>query len=239
MELKSLVLGLIFSVGIFAFKSGAGLSYLLKKQMGYGKLLAIGSYCLGYGLLFWLAGLLVNRFDFPAHLETIMLLSKNGMTLHFLLAGLLLLWGFVLLARQKEGPSHGWLPLALPCPVCFSVILFSCALLQNLVGESRYLFSGLGLGFIAIGLITALLLALFGKKRPEQNLGLVMVLASLYFLVSMAVIPQFGDIDRIYRLSKASVSILSEPDLPLFLIGASLAFLAGFLHSLRKVRQWT
>lgn len=239
MELKSLTLGLIFSVGIFAFKSGAGLSYLLKKQKGYRRLLVISAYTLSYGLVFWLAALLLKRIDFLAHLDTVMLLFKNGMTIHFLLAGLLLLWGFVLMARQESGPSHGWLLLALPCPVCFSVILFSCALLQNLLGESRYLFSTLAGGFIMTGLVTAFTLAFFGKARPEHGLGLVMVLASLYFLVSMAVIPQFSNIDKIYRLSKTSASILADSNLPLFLTGASLVFMAGFVHSLKKVNQWT
>jgi len=36
MELKSLVLGLLFSLGIFALKSGAGLFYRLRRETGWG-----------------------------------------------------------------------------------------------------------------------------------------------------------------------------------------------------------
>ncbi|MCI5133244.1 MAG: hypothetical protein D3904_17450 [Candidatus Electrothrix sp. EH2] len=53
MELKSLILGLVFSVGIFALKSGAGLSYLLQREQSKLKQgAALSGFVLSYGLLF-------------------------------------------------------------------------------------------------------------------------------------------------------------------------------------------
>lgn len=138
MEIKSLFLGLIFSLANFAVKSGAGLSYLFRKTGGMaGRLRVIAGFVVGYGLVFGLAWLLVSRVELLAHLDTVMSVFKNGMTLHFLLATLLLVWGAGLLKKKPGGSenSRGWLALALPCPVCFSVILFTGSLLHNLLPD--------------------------------------------------------------------------------------------------------
>jgi len=236
MELKSLVIGLIFSVGIFAVKSGAGLSYLLRLESRLSKRFsALCGFCFSYGLMFVLAWFVVSRIDIGAHLETVMLVAKSGMTVHFLLAVLLLLWGVTLLKKSSDrgGRSHGWLLLALPCPVCFSVILCSGAFLHNLFPENLWIFAWLFAGFIAVSLVSALVFVLFAKSSAEQGLGRVMVLAALYFLVTIAVVPQFGDLERIYRVSKSTV-IVVDHRLPLFLAGLGLVFSLGFLKTLRR-----
>ncbi len=235
MELKSLILGLAFSVGIFAVKSGAGLSYLLRREPGLpGRLAAVCGFLAGYGAVFWLAWLLVSRVDLLARLDTVMLFFKNGMTLHLLLAGLLLLWGVALLKKEDQAAagSHGWLLLTLPCPVCFSVILFSGGFLRILLPDVPWLFGWLFAGFIIVSLISGISLALFGRGNAEHGLGTVMVLAALYFLVTIAVVPQFGDIERIYRLSRTSGTTLADSRLPLLLAATGLAFAAGFLRTL-------
>jgi predicted transporter len=239
MELKSLFLGLAFSVGIFAVKSGAGLSYLLRRETKLRwRLAAICGFIVSYALVFCLAWFLVNRVDLFSHLDRVMLFFKNGMTLHILLAALLLVWGVTLLKRGDgpEARSHGWLLLALPCPVCFSVILFSGAFLHNLLPDVPWLFVWLYAGFILISLISGLALARLGK---EHGLGSIMVLAALYFLITIAVVPQFGDIERIYRLSLNSVTILENSRLPWLLVGMSLAFMVGFLKTIRRSSPWT
>jgi len=89
MEFKSLFLGLAFSVGIFAVKSGAGLSYLLRQEAKWYRLFAaICGFIVSYALVFCLAWFLVNRVDLFPHLDRVMLFFKNGMTLHILLAAL-------------------------------------------------------------------------------------------------------------------------------------------------------
>ncbi|WP_456386962.1 DUF2162 family putative transporter [Desulfolithobacter sp.] len=104
MEIKSLVLGLAFSLGIFAVKSGAGLSFLFaRKATLSGRLAVLCGFIAGYGIVFFLAWFLASRTDLLSHLDTIMLLLKNGMTLHFLLAALLLAWGTALLGGKQGG----------------------------------------------------------------------------------------------------------------------------------------
>ncbi|MCF6291478.1 MAG: DUF2162 domain-containing protein [Desulfobacterales bacterium] len=241
MELKSLILGLAFSVGIFAVKSGAGLSYLFRREPGpLRRLAAVCGFLAGYGTVFWLAWFLVSRIDLLARLDTVMLFFKNGMTLHFLLAGLLLLWGVALLKKGpgSEAGSRGWLLLILPCPVCFSVILFSGGFLHILLPDVPWLFGWLFVGFTLVSLGSGLGLTLFGKGNAEHGLGTVMVLAALYFLLTIAVAPQFGDIERIYRLSRTGVTGLADSRLPLLLAGAGLAFAAGFIKTVWR-SSWT
>ncbi|MFH0784917.1 MAG: DUF2162 family putative transporter [Pseudomonadota bacterium] len=240
MELKSLIIGLVFSVGIFAAKSGAGLSYLLKRESAFSKRFSafIGFFS-SYGLVFLLAWLVVGWIDLSSHLNAVMLFAKNGMTVHFLLAAVLLLWGVALL-KKKGAPndrSRGWLLLALPCPVCFSVILCSGAFLHNLFPKNPWLFAWLFTGFISASLACALCFVLFSKGNAEHGLGRIMVLAALYFLVTIAVVPQFSDFERIYRVSKATV-ILVDHRLPLLLAGISLAFAGGFIQTIRRP-LWT
>ena len=241
MELKSLILGLVFSLGIFAFKSGAGLSYLWRQQAGLaGRTMVCLGFMVCYGLLFWLAWVLVSQVNFLARLDTVMLFFKNGMTIHFILAGLLLIWGMALLKKRDDSKtrSHGWLLLTLPCPLCFSVIVLSSSFLHRLLPDEPWLFPWLGTGFISISLFSAFIVAFFSKgTNAEHGLGTIMVLAALYFLVTLAVVPQFADMARIYRLSMSTATMASS-QLPLLLAAMSLIFTISFIKSFWRT-SWT
>lgn len=232
MELKSLLLGLAFSVGIFALKSGAGLGYLCQKETGIRRrIAAFFGFVLGYGLLFGLTWLLIVNFDFLAHLDTIMGLFKNGMTLHIALAILLMVWGGSLLKKENAThTSHGWLLLSVPCPVCFSVILFSGSFLHGLRPGEPYLFVLLALGFIGLALLTAFGLVLMRKQGNEQDLGLMMLLGGLYFMLTLVVVPQFGNVARIYRLSLTSGESFPH-DVGFLLVGTGMLFMLGVVYS--------
>jgi predicted transporter len=237
MELKALILGLVFSMGIFAVKSGAGLFYLVQKTGGMARRLwVLVGFAAGYALVFGLAWLVVSRIDPLAHLDTVMLLFKNGMTLHMLLAVLLLLWGAALLKKRvaPQEQSRGWLLLALPCPICFSVILFAGSFLHNLLPDVHGLFVWLFAGFTILSLLSALGFTMFGKENAEHGLGRVMVLAALYFLVTITVVPQFTDLERIYRVSKSTVIVVDQ-HLPLFLAVMFLVFITTFLTTFRRI----
>lgn len=211
MELKSLLLGLAFTVGIFAVKSGAGLSYLFEKRRGWTHYLAVsGSFCFCYGLMFLLTWLIVRKVDFLAHLTTLMTLFKGGMVVHFLFAVLLLGWGVRLLTRQLVTPSRGWLLLVIPCPVCFTVFLCSAALMDNISGGSFWAMMLLFIGYIIVSGITAAILYHLQPEQKEHMLGAVMVVASLYFLLTVILVPHFSEIERIYRLSSGKE--LTSPD---------------------------
>jgi len=238
--MQSLIIGLVFSLGVFAVKSGAGLSYLFRRQTGTtGRVVALAGYGASYGLAFVLAWLLADRIDFTARIEAIQLVARGGMTLHFLLALLLLVWGVALLKKRegRSGPSRGWLLLVLPCPVCFSVILFSYAFLHSLFPDSPLLITWLFAGFLGLSLFSGLAFALLIRGDPEQGLGRIMLLAALYFLVTVAAAPQFGDLERIYRVSGALITA-ADPRLPPVLVGLSLAFALGFVKTLWR-SSWT
>ena len=226
MELKSLLLGLAFTVGIFAIKSGAGLSYLFEKHKGWTHIFKITTvFALSYGLMFYLSWLIVVKIDFLFHLRALMTLFKGGMLVHFLIALLLLWWGARLLLRGPvQQPSRGWLLLVIPCPVCFTVFLCSSALLENLSGGNVLAMAVLFAGYLFISGVTAAILYFLRPEHKEHMLGSIMVLAALYFLLTVLIVPQFSDIERIYRLSGGrDLSPIENSAYVITLLTASLA----------------
>jgi predicted transporter len=234
MELKSLILGLAFTLGIFAVKSGAGLAHATCGQRGWPRrALSTLVFALVYAPLFALSWWLAAEGGVVARLELAMSLARQGMTVHFLLALLLLLWGVALLRRpgQGQGSSRGWLLLALPCPVCFTVILGSTALLHASFADLPLLPLWLFFGFILTALLSAFFLSRF-RALEDRTLGMAMVLAALYFLVTVAVVPQVKDLARIYRLA-AAMPLAAADSLPV-LAGLTLGCLAAFVATARK-----
>jgi hypothetical protein len=149
---------------------------------------------------------------------------------------------------KKAQGSYGFLALILPCPVCLSVVTMSLACLvlyfpnQALLGTAL-LYVGFVLAAGAAGL--SLIFNLLGHgENLERSLGLAMITIASYFMISALVLPQFGQIDRVYRL--ASYSEESAKSLPLngvwlLVIILALAFL-GFLWGrfrARRGQKWT
>lgn len=149
------------------------------------------------------------------------------MTLHWLAAAFLFLWGLFLLKSAPDNNcgrgSRGWLALIIPCPVCLSVILMSAAgLALYFPDHSGQALAGLFVAFALLACVSGLVLIL-GRKpnhqsesdrlegkfvepdQPggdwEQTLGLAMMLMAAYFIISALVIPQFADISKVYRLA--------------------------------------
>lgn len=199
-----------------------------------GRLAVIGCFAAGYGLMFCLAWFLVGRIDLSVYLDAIMLFFKSGMTLHFLLAALLFACGATLLKKGHgtATKSRGWILLTLTFPICFFVILLGGVFLRRLLPDIPWLFAWFSAGFITVSLASGITFSFTRRNNPKYWLGAVMMLATLYFLLAIAVVPQFGDIERIYRLSMGSVTTLSDGRLPLLLTGISLAFTAGFLKTI-------
>lgn len=243
---KSLILGVLFSIGVFAGKSGIGLAYLLERTpSGKGKTLRLLAFALLYGLVFGLAawGLLV--FDPLAHLESIQRFLQSGMLVHLLMAGVMVAWGLMVLRKPHPHgrASRGWLLLTLPCPVCATVIVFSLAFGLSLFPEHFHrVAGGLYLAFVAISLATTGLMLGVSRvtsQSSETMLGGAMILLGAYFLLSMAVLPQFTDVDKIYRLASARVSSHPQELVTLLPMAALtvLSFLAGFGRTRKKIRS--
>ncbi len=72
MELKTLLLGLALSVGIFAVKSGAGISYLLRRERGAKRLVSSLACLISCLLMFWGHGSLPVNSDLLGHMDKVM-----------------------------------------------------------------------------------------------------------------------------------------------------------------------
>lgn len=208
MELKSLVLGILFSMGIFAVKSGVGLNYLVRRAKRPGTILGVlcgwsGAYLIVFGLVFYI----LRYIDFLGNIEMIQNLISSGMLVHVAMAAFMAAYGLMLLKKRDHAgkSASGWLLLVFPCPVCLTVILFTLAFLLAYFPATGW---GAVLatyaGFVGVALLTLVLMkTIFAKEHfsPEAVLGSAMLLIAVYFIVSIVIMPQFGDIEKIYRLA--------------------------------------
>ena len=94
MVYKSLILGILFGIGIFAVKSGVGLAYVCGRQSSSGRRAATLSVFAGlYGLVFLAMFLLLGWIDPVGHLPAIQRFLQSGMLVHLAMAGLMAGWG--------------------------------------------------------------------------------------------------------------------------------------------------
>ncbi len=210
MELKTLWLGLVISMGAFAVKTGLGWSYVWAAGRLRRRLLSSLVIIMGYAALFGLVFLVVSKINLLAHYETLLPLWRNGVALHWLTAAMLAIWGLILL-RRKPAPccgaasSRGWLALVIPCPVCLSVVLMSAATLNlYFPDEALTATAGLFLAFMGIAALAAFLARRGvdgGESHLEASLGLAMMLMAMYFMLSALLLPQFSEVSRVYRLT--------------------------------------
>ncbi|WP_319524924.1 DUF2162 domain-containing protein [uncultured Desulfosarcina sp.] len=246
MIFKSLILGILFSISVFAVKSGMGFSYVIQRHKGsWWRLTAVLVFAATYGLVFLLAALILQRLDPVRHLQAIQTFMQSGMLIHILMAALMLIWGWVLLKRRRSdaAKTRGWLILAAPCPVCATVILLSMAFLRALLPDHfSWLVLGLYASFMLLGLLTAWIAGLYQEARGQPSetlLGGAMMLIAAWFLISVTVMPQFADLDKVYRLAdyhsgtqvKQAFSWLWAAVLP------TVAFMLGYGLTHHKIRK--
>lgn len=245
MEYQSLILGVLFSIGIFAIKSGAGLAYLFEGQHKVrSKFLGFLMVGISYMLIFLAAIYFIKKLDPVKNLMQIRQFIQSGMTIHLIMALLMMVWG-ILLLRHNHGNSYkkskGWMILALPCPVCITVIFISTAFLLSLYPETPLIVvSGLYLSFIFINLLTVLLISFYRKSgdvNPESFLGGIMLLIAFYFFLSVTVMPNFSDLDKVYRLAmyKGQNTTHEITYLVPFSIITALAFVGGFSFKFKRI----
>jgi predicted transporter len=172
-ELKSLWLGLLVSMLAFSVKTGLGWSYLWLKCPPKRRVYATLGVMALYLALFGGVLALVTRINLLAHYELLAPLWQGGITLHWLVAAFLLLWGLILLRSGGEesaagvtasgglpsgadccatppadpcctpNSSKGWLALVVPCPVCLSIILMALGGLVLYFPENAAVATGL------------------------------------------------------------------------------------------------
>ncbi|MGB5157347.1 DUF2162 domain-containing protein [Desulfobacterium sp. N47] len=244
MEYKSLILGTVFSIAIFAVKSGIGLNYYLSKTSSARvKALACGMFVLMYMMLFAASYFVISKIDIIRHQELILKWIESGMLIHLIMAVLMVFWGIWLLKNNTEysSKSKGWIALALPCPVCVLAILFCqgffITLFPDLTWRSAVF---LYLIFLLINFITVVIMRIRRQKmQPEIILGGAMLLIAVYFFLSVTIMPNFADLDRIYRLASNSseTNPVNIKHLSVVAVSGALAFLAGFGAVYNKTRR--
>ena len=245
MEFKSLVLGLVFGLGVFAVKSGIGLGALIGViAEPRRRRLAVFGHLLAYLALFGLGALLLRQIALLDYFPRVQSLFRVGTTLHLLLAVALGGWGLVLLFGRSGQPGwqrRGWLLLSLPCPVCATVIVLETAfVMQFFPQRALFAVAAMATGFVLVQFLTALLLrrSLRQTVDGERVLGLFMVLLSAYFVLAACLMPQFAQIDRIYRLCAAGDGCCGEGNQLLVTLFAMTAVAGvGVLLRLRHMKR--
>lgn len=246
MAYQSLILGILFSIGIFAVKSGLGISYFVagqeRKRVKAGAFLL---FALIYFFVFAAIALILVRIDPVRHLAAIQTFIQSGMIVHLVMAGLLMAWGLMLL-KQSNGSrlkSKGWLMLAVPCPVCVTVIFFSSGFLITCFPDTpKSVVLALYLAFVLVNIVTMGVISLYRKREampPESFLGAAMLLIAVYFFLSVTVIPQFADMEKIYRLAMYQGQTYSQEAIHLvpFSILTAAAFVGGYGFKSKKIRR--
>lgn len=246
MAYQSLILGVLFSIAIFAVKSGAGITYFVASQKKMrAKFGAFLLFALIYLVVFAAAAFVLERIDPVRHMTTIQTFIQSGMIVHLVMAALLMVWGVLLLRHKKDSQarSRGWLMLAVPCPVCVTVIFLSSGFLITLFPDTpKLVILAFYLTFILINLLTMGMISLYRQKRvvaPEAFLGGAMLLSAVYFFLSVTIMPHFADMEKIYRLAMYQGQAHSRQVLYLlpFSLLTATAFLGGYGFTSKKIRS--
>ncbi|WP_084503258.1 DUF2162 family putative transporter [Desulfatirhabdium butyrativorans] len=244
MEWKTLILGIGMSMGVFGIKAGAGLYGGLQGGWanGHGRTIYVfvaAAYALMFGLL--AAGL--HAVHLMEHIDAWMRWLQAGMFAHVGLAVFLLIWGLMLKRSNPCRSVHrnGWWLLALPCPVCMTVIGISLAFLMALFPGATLKSVGLlYAGFMAVVLTTVCVLSRWAKRfsrRPEEILADAMMVLSVYFLLSVLIMPQFAGVEEVSRMGERSLQTASMGDrLQWLFMGLVVAavFVAGYTQARRR-----
>lgn len=151
---------------------------------------------------------------------------------------------------RSSTDTWAWLTLALPCPVCMTVVLFSMSFLHAIFSEHLLLIT---LGLYLFFIIT-LFLTVYGfhrikdvKTPPKVLLAHLMLGISGYFLMLLVISPQLQGIIEIYDMvarQHASNPVMEPPVHISFNIINVLGILTlltsavtGFLIQQNKIRK--
>ncbi|MDR2528079.1 MAG: DUF2162 domain-containing protein [Synergistaceae bacterium] len=242
MELKFLWLGMVVSIAAFSVKTGIGWAYLWRSGSACFRagtsLVLLSAYAAVFGGVF----LLVSQVNLLERIDVVLPLLRGGVTVHWLAALLLFAWGLFLLKRPDDcrHARRSLLALVTPCPVCLSAILMSTGCLALYFPDEMALsIAGLFTAFVVIAAVSAAAILLGSEKSgaPESGLGVGMMLMGAYFIISALVVPQFADIDRVYRLATRAQGeqLAGGRYWPLFAIFALVS--VGFLKTWRELAK--
>ena len=251
MELKSLFIGLVMAIAVFAVKAGIGWRYAISGRR-VGKLSLSLGILVAYGILFGAIYYLVTTIDLLRHYETFEPLWRNAMLLHWIMAASIFVWAIFLLRRSNGSSAErmgdccssaqAWWALVIPCPVCLGVLLLSQSVLVLYFPEQSFWATvGLFFAFVAIALASAAAThigSLGRRSSPQGGLGMAMLITSSYFMLFALLAPGFAEAGRAYRIASYSQE---KSDFDPWTLIATLTIvtfflLIGFVHFYRKRR---
>jgi predicted transporter len=245
MELKSLMLGIVLAVSIFAVKSGIGMTYLVTRMKNRKRRIWIflGS-ALSYGLLFAAAFFLLRGLNQVALFPLFSKVMKYGMPLHFSLAFGMFVWAVYLLKRDHAyHTSRAFLLLVVPCPVCLTVVVLITAFIMAYFPKNSGLaLIGVYAIYLAIQGITMLVFSLWQKASQmdsDRVLGWGMLLIAGYFILTVLIAPQMGDLKNIYRIAnyKGETELLKLHWTLAVWLAVTLTFAAGAILRMRHIKR--
>jgi predicted transporter len=95
------------------------------------------------------------------------------------------------------------------------------------------------MGIVVVTLLSMTLLGLRSESTPEFNMGAAMLFIAVYFILAVVIMPQFGDIDKIYRLAlyEGEKKIVSHSAFFMFYLVVAILFALGFLGMKMRWRR--
>lgn len=240
--------GMLFSLGIFAFKVGFGFGFGGMRWKGVFLTLSL------YLVLFVFIAMLSERL-----IKILEPVLRKGPYLHALMAAGMIAWGIILIRRQnteervqkkleleihnsKVNPQFSTLNsllLLIPCPVCLTAITFSTWAALNVFKFPAYLVGvGLGIVFIALSLAFYFSLKLFIRHSslvtPKVGLGLSLIAIGFYFIASLFLPAKIEEAKSVYFSFVDKGCIIDFNNTIGALLIFFIALLIGYFSHVRK-----
>ena len=106
MDIKSIILGIAMSLGIFAVKTGIGQYYCIAKTANRWKVIGLLlTLNFAYLAVFLLSFILIININFLEYFNEMQFFFKSGMTIHIVMAFFLFYFGWKMIIWERQAPA--------------------------------------------------------------------------------------------------------------------------------------